>query len=77
MVRPVYDATLVQKLQSTHKFSGIESCPLVRELFFFLNMKHEVTAIQIFHHKEQVCLYKNIASMHTHIHILVLALIAP
>jgi len=65
-VRPVNDATLVQKLQSTDKFGSIESRPLVRELFVLLNVKHKVAAVQIFHDKEQVCLYKNTRHCHMH-----------
>jgi len=44
----------MQKLQSDYELSGVKPSSLGVEFLVFLDVKHEVAAVQIFHHEEQV-----------------------
>lgn len=49
---PVNDAFAMQKLQSGHNFSGIETRSRLLESATLLNVEHEITAVKIFHYEE-------------------------
>lgn len=55
----------MQEFKARDDFGPIESGSLLRKATALLDMKHEITAIQVLHHKEQVALrvkyIKNIA----------------
>lgn len=53
---PVYDALLMQELEAGYDFGAIESRTILRKASALLYMKHEISAIQILHDKEQVTL---------------------
>lgn len=53
---PVNDVVRVQELQSTNDFGTVESGTILIEFSIFLNVKHKIATVQIFHHEEQVTL---------------------
>lgn len=46
----------MQEFKARDDFGPIESGSLLRKATALLDMKHEITAIQVLHHKEQVAL---------------------
>jgi len=46
----------VQELEARDYFGAIESGPLLGKASALLDVEHEITAIQILHHEEQVAL---------------------
>jgi len=64
---PIDNALFVQELEARDYFGAIESGPLLGKASALLDVEHEITAIQILHHEEQVALQdiediENIAS---------------
>ena len=53
---PVNDVVRVQELQSADDLGTVESGTILIELSVFLDVKHEITSIQILHHEEQMTL---------------------
>lgn len=53
---PIDNALFVQELETRDYFGAIESGPLLGEASALLDVEHEITAIQILHHEEQVAL---------------------
>ena len=43
----------MKKEESQDDFCGVESCPVLIELAGPLDLEHEVTAVDVLHHKEQ------------------------
>ena len=53
---PVNDTTLVEELEAANDLGRVELGPLLVEAAHLLDVKHEVSAIQVLHHEEQVTL---------------------
>lgn len=53
---PIYNALLVQKFKSRYDFGTVETCTLLRKTSTLLYVEHEISAIKILHHKEQMTL---------------------
>lgn len=53
---PINDSSFVKKLQTADHLRCIKSGSIIFKLPIILNVKHEVTAIEIFHDKEQMAL---------------------
>ena len=55
---PVDDALLVQELEREHDFSGVEPGAVDVEAGALLDVEHQVAAVQVLHHEEQVRLLR-------------------
>lgn len=44
----------MQELQPGHNLGGVEPGPRLREAAALLNVEHQVAAVQVLHHEEQV-----------------------
>lgn len=53
---PIDDSFFMQKPQARYNFGGIEFSTRLRKSATHLYVKHQITAIQIFHHEEQMAL---------------------
>ena len=53
MVLPVHNASVVQEEESQDYLCSIKPCPVLIELSRPLYLKHEVTSIDVLHHKVQ------------------------
>ena len=56
--RPVDDALLVQELEREHDFCGVEPGAVDVEAGALLDVEHQVSAVQVLHHEEQVRLLR-------------------
>ena len=56
--RPVDDSLLVQELEREHDFSGVEPGAVDVEAGALLDVEHQVAAVQVLHHEEQVRLLR-------------------
>ena len=50
---PVDDPSVVQKEQGQHNLSSVELCSVFVKLSRPLDLKHEVSTIDVLHHKEE------------------------
>jgi len=50
--QPVDDAMPMEEHQCQRNFSGVKTCPLLVKLARSLNLKHEISAVHVLHHKE-------------------------
>ena len=53
---PVDDAALVHELQARHDLGTVEARPLLVEAARLLDVEHQVAAVEVFHHEEEVTL---------------------
>lgn len=53
---PINNIISMQELQGDNDLTGVESCSILIELLHLLDVMHQITAVQVFHHKEQVLL---------------------
>jgi len=51
--QPVNNAVPVKEHKCQRDFGSIKTCPLFIKLARSLDLKHEITAVHILHHKEQ------------------------
>ena len=57
--RPVDDSLFVKEFESEQDFCRVESCSVEIESRALLNVEHQVAAVQVLHHEEQVRLKTN------------------
>ena len=58
LVLPVNDALFVQEFQSGDDFGRVKPGPILFETPALLDVEHEIAAVQILHHEEQVRLFQ-------------------
>ena len=60
---PVNDAFVVEEFQTRHDFGAVKAGPDFGKTTLFLDVEHEVAAVEVLHDEEQMRLEKKITKM--------------
>lgn len=67
---PIDDALLVQELEAGNDFGRIEFRARLRKATAHLDVEHQIAAVQVLHHEEQMTLFGRAAEIHEHVRLL-------